>query len=315
MAAAAVMAGTGDVPTLRLLRHLRARLEAPESNQAQSANKEREKNKSGMSYGAHMAIQTAIGFLFLGGSTRTFSTENDAIAYLLIAMYPRFPTDTNDHRCHCQAFRHLYVLASRERLLTTVDVESKTQTSAPVEIDVFVDANRTKYKTIKTTTPCLAPDTKIIREIRVTSKNLWPMSRSFGGEDVKNRIVNLEIPVMQRLRGDIAVQSNDASDDVNAASLRPPIIDSFRYFSGGGEDGNGAASLDVELIRNEGIGSNLNPRTHSELFGFDALSNASVLLPPDFKWSRIDNGWIDRVNFSKAAISQPLRIKRGQNGE
>ena len=45
MAAAAVMAGTGDVPTLRLLRHLRARLEAPESNQAQSANKEREKNR------------------------------------------------------------------------------------------------------------------------------------------------------------------------------------------------------------------------------------------------------------------------------
>jgi len=307
MAAAAVMAGTGDVPTLRLLRHLRARLEAPESNQAQSANKEREKNKSGMSYGAHMAIQTAIGFLFLGGSARTFSTENDAIAYLLIAMYPRFPTDTNDHRCHCQAFRHLYVLASRERLLTTVDVESKTQTSAPVEIDVFVDANRTKYKTIKTTTPCLAPDTKIIREIRVTSKNLWPMSRSFGGEDVKNRIVNLEIPVMQRLRGDIAVQSNDASDDVNAASLRPPIIDSFRYFSGGGEDGNGAASLDVELIRNEGIGSNLNPRTHSELFGFDALSNASVLLPPDFKWSRIDNSWIDRVNFSKAAQRECTR--------
>ena len=68
MAAATVMAGTGDVPTLRLLRHLRARLEAPESNQAQSSNKERDKNKSGMSYGAHMAIQTAIGFLFLAAS-------------------------------------------------------------------------------------------------------------------------------------------------------------------------------------------------------------------------------------------------------
>ena len=67
--AAAVMAEP-DVPALRLLRHLR-RLEAPESNQAQSANKEREK-QSGMSYGAHMAIQTAIGFLFLGGSVERF---------------------------------------------------------------------------------------------------------------------------------------------------------------------------------------------------------------------------------------------------
>ena len=304
MAAAAVMAGTGDVPTLRLLRHLRARLEAPESNQAQSPNKDKDKNKSGMSYGAHMAIQTAIGFLFLGGAARTFSTENDAVAYLLIAMYPRFPTDTNDHRCHCQAFRHLYVLASRERLLTTVDIESKSQTSAPVEIDVLVDANRRKYKTIKTTTPCLAPDTKTIREIRVTSKNLWPTSRTFGGGDAKNRIVNLEIPVMQRLRGDIAVQSNDASDDVNAASLRPPIIDSFLSVTGGVKS---SASLDVELIRNEGGGPNLNPRTHSELFGFDALSNASVLLPPDFKRSRIDKSWIDRVNFSKAAQRECTR--------
>ena len=133
-------------PRFRLLRHLRARLEAPESNQAQSANKEREKTKAACPM-VHMAIQTAIGFLL--GVRRTFSTENDAIAYLLIAMYPRFPTDTNDHRCHCQAFRHLYVLASRERLLTTVDVESKTQTSAPVEIGVFVDANRTKYKPSK----------------------------------------------------------------------------------------------------------------------------------------------------------------------
>ena len=307
MAAATVMAGTGDVPTLRLLRHLRARLEAPESNQAQSSNKEKDKNKSGMSYGAHMAIQTAIGFLFLGGAARTFSTENDAIAYLLIAMYPRFPTDTNDHRCHCQAFRHLYVLASRERLLTTVDVESKAQTSASVEIEVLVDAKRRKYKTIKTTTPCLAPDTKSIREIRVTSKNLWPTSRRFFfciGEDIKNRIVNLEIPVMQRLRGDIAVQSNDASDDVNAASLRPPIIDAFLSVGG---DGYSSASLDIELIRNEGGGSNLNPRTHSEMFGFDALSNASVLLPPDFKRSRIDKSWIDRVNFSKAAQRECTR--------
>ena len=67
-----------------------------------------------------------------------------------------------------------------------------------------------------------------------------------------------------------------------------------------------ALILDVELIRTEGIGSNLNPRTHSELFGFDALSNASVLLPPDFKWSRlIIVGSI--ANFSKAAQRECTR--------
>jgi hypothetical protein len=315
MAAATVMAGTGDVPTLRLLRHLRARLEAPESS-----NKDKDKNKSGMSYGAHMAIQTAIGFLFLGGAARTFSTENDAIAYLLIAMYPRFPMDTNDHRCHCQAFRHLYVLASRERLLTTVDIESKTQTSTSVEIDVAIENgnNREPFKTIKMVTPCLAPDTKTIREIRVTSKNLWPTSRSFISDDNNSRkenriIVNLEIPVMYRLHGDVAVQSNDVSDDVNAASLRPPIIDSV--FAIGSSSSSSqlqklhedSSSLDIELIRSEGASLNNHRTQHSELFAFDALSNASVLLPPDFKARMLDRSWIDRVNFAKAAQRECTR--------
>jgi hypothetical protein len=44
----------------------------------------------------------AIGFLFLGGGTATFSTNNNAVAALLISLYPRFPTAPNDHRCHLQ---------------------------------------------------------------------------------------------------------------------------------------------------------------------------------------------------------------------
>jgi hypothetical protein len=44
----------------------------------------------------------AIGFLFLGGGTHTFSTQNSAIAALLISLYPRLPTGPNDNRCHLQ---------------------------------------------------------------------------------------------------------------------------------------------------------------------------------------------------------------------
>lgn len=47
-------------------------------------------------------ISLAIGFLFLGGGMRTFSTSNSSIAALLITLYPRLPTGPNDNRCHLQ---------------------------------------------------------------------------------------------------------------------------------------------------------------------------------------------------------------------
>jgi len=49
-----------------------------------------------------MQISMSIGFLFLGGGCLTFATNNGAVAALLIALYPRFPTAPNDHRCHLQ---------------------------------------------------------------------------------------------------------------------------------------------------------------------------------------------------------------------
>ena len=56
----------------------------------------------GRNYGAHMALSTAVGFLFLGGGSRTFATTDAAAAALVIALYPRFPAFTMDHRCHLQ---------------------------------------------------------------------------------------------------------------------------------------------------------------------------------------------------------------------
>ena len=58
------------------------------------------------------AIALANGLLFLGGGLRTLGTSNQAVAALLIALFPRFPATSADNRCHLQAFRHLYVLAS-----------------------------------------------------------------------------------------------------------------------------------------------------------------------------------------------------------
>ncbi len=54
-------------------------------------------------YGSYCAISMALGFLFLGAGAQTFATTNTAVAALLIALFPRFPRNTTDHRCHLQA--------------------------------------------------------------------------------------------------------------------------------------------------------------------------------------------------------------------
>lgn len=95
-----VMAGTCDVEAFRQLRILRKRLEGGD-----------------MHYGYNLAINMAIGFLFLGSGAYTFSRSERAIAALLISTYPILPSSPSDNRFHLQALRHFYVLAIETRLL------------------------------------------------------------------------------------------------------------------------------------------------------------------------------------------------------
>lgn len=56
----------------------------------------------GLSHGNHLAIGMALGFLFMGGGTQTFGTSNEAVASLIIALFPHFPISSVDNRCHLQ---------------------------------------------------------------------------------------------------------------------------------------------------------------------------------------------------------------------
>ena len=55
-----------------------------------------------LNHGSHMAMSMALGILFMGGGSTTFSTRDDAVAALVIALYPRFPRATLDNRFHHQ---------------------------------------------------------------------------------------------------------------------------------------------------------------------------------------------------------------------
>ncbi|GLT54489.1 hypothetical protein SLA2020_276820 [Shorea laevis] len=131
-----IMAGSGHLQTFRLLRFLRSRNSAD----------------GHANYGIQMAVSLAIGFLFLGGGKRTFSTSNSSVASLLITLYPRLPTGPNDNRCHLQAFRHL-------------ETEHYAETS-------FCEV-----------TPCLLPERAILKTIRVCGPRYWPQVIELYPED------------------------------------------------------------------------------------------------------------------------------------
>uniref|UniRef100_A0A1B0CZC3 Anaphase-promoting complex subunit 1 middle domain-containing protein n=1 Tax=Phlebotomus papatasi TaxID=29031 RepID=A0A1B0CZC3_PHLPP len=104
-----IFAGSGNLDILRIIRLLRTRIGATNAH---------------VTYGSHMALHMALGFLFLGAGRYTLSTSQSAIAALVCSLFPKFPTHSNDNRYHLQAFRHLYVLAIEARLFLPRDVDT-----------------------------------------------------------------------------------------------------------------------------------------------------------------------------------------------
>ncbi|KAL0341266.1 UNVERIFIED_CONTAM: Anaphase-promoting complex subunit [Sesamum radiatum] len=141
-----VMAGSGHLQTFRFLKFLRNRNSA-----------------DGHAYfGTQMAVSLAIGFLFLGGGMWTFSTSNSSVAALLITLYPRLPTGPNDNRCHLQAFRHLYVLATEARWIQTVDVDTGLPVYVPLEVTIK-ETELYAETSFCEVTPCSLPERAILK--------------------------------------------------------------------------------------------------------------------------------------------------------
>ncbi|PSC69420.1 anaphase-promoting complex subunit 1 isoform X2 isoform B [Micractinium conductrix] len=147
LALAVVMAGSGHLPTLKLLRGLRKRVApATASNAAQPSPAA--PPTSSLTYGAHCAVKwgstqgMALGFLFMGAGTLTFGTSPEAVAALVISLFPRMPASTLDHRCHLQAFRHLYVLAAQPRSVDAIDVDAKQAVYVPLQVTLTQPAGQ-----------------------------------------------------------------------------------------------------------------------------------------------------------------------------
>lgn len=159
-----VLAGTGDLDALRLLKVLRW----PCTEE--------------INYGSHLAFGSAIGLLFLGGGTCTLGREPKDIAALLLAFFPRFPSSTSDNQYHLQALRNLYALAVKHREIRAIDVNTGESVFVPIE--VHFETKDSEPKSL--TAPCLLLNTdENPYELRVVSKHHFPQTVKFDIRDGK----------------------------------------------------------------------------------------------------------------------------------
>ena len=194
LSAAAVMAGTGDLALFRRLRSLHGRID-PDTP-----------------YGSHMAAHMAIGMLFLGGGSYTLGTSDLAVAMLLCAFYPIFPTTVLDNKCHLQAFRHLWVLAAEPRCLIPRDLDSRR----PISIPINITSQDGSIRTISA--PCLLPDPSGITRIEIRGPDHWPLVLDFSQDDaLRNKFRNGDPSVY--LRRKATYSPSDTSTSVFASTL------------------------------------------------------------------------------------------------
>ncbi|XP_013191577.1 anaphase-promoting complex subunit 1 [Amyelois transitella] len=159
LAAGMIMSGRGDVRVLRLCRRLRARA-APAA--------------PALTHGGQMAVHCTIGLLFLGGCRATLSTTPTAIAALLAAFFPKFPTHSEDNRYHLQAFRHLYVLAVEARLILPRDLSTGKLCYAHIQVIDLSGA----VKEMKA--PCIIPELETLKEVKINDPRYWPITFQRG---------------------------------------------------------------------------------------------------------------------------------------
>jgi anaphase-promoting complex subunit 1 len=162
LAAASVMAGTGDLDVFRRLRALHGRI-GPD-----------------IPYGSHLAAHMAFGTLFIAGGTQTFSRSNKAIASLICAFYPIFPSDVQDSRAHLQAFRHFWVLAAEPRCLVVRDVDTGRAISMPITVHFKnPESADSGAETKSFVAPCLLPELHLISKLETADQTYWPTTLDF----------------------------------------------------------------------------------------------------------------------------------------
>ncbi|XP_039313778.1 anaphase-promoting complex subunit 1 isoform X3 [Solenopsis invicta] len=160
LSTAVVMAGTGNLDIMRICRHIRTRV-GPASGV--------------VTYGSHLATHMALGLIFLGGGKYTLSNSPNAVAALIISLFPKFPTHSNDNRYHLQALRHLYVLAAEPRIILPRDIDTGQYCYATIHL-TFENDKEADGQEISLQAPCLLPQLRSLKKIELKDSRYWKIT-------------------------------------------------------------------------------------------------------------------------------------------
>jgi len=234
------MAGTGDIVTFRRLRRLHGRTEAD------------------VPYGSHLAAHVAIGVLLLGSGTFTLGTSNIAIAAMLCAFYPLFPTGPLDNKSHLQAFRHFWVLAVENRCIIPRDVDTFEPTQVPITIRLKDGAE------LHRVAPCILPELSTVSAVTTTSPDHWTVVLDFENSEAHRASFERSQSIFVHRRGAHASQSTafqaalQALEDVENDKAPMEWVGRLKAFAGldktekalfirEGASGSGGESVDERL--------------------------------------------------------------------
>ncbi|KAJ1722843.1 Anaphase-promoting complex subunit 1 [Coemansia erecta] len=194
--AALVMAGSGDIDTMRRLRSL----------DDASASK---------TYGNHMASHLALGLLFIGGGARfTLSNSLGSLAILVIALFPRYPQNYVDNGEHLQAWRHLWSLCVEPRCLLVRDVVSgrMCRDSVITLVSKPVDGEQS---TLRLSPPVRFPSLDHVTCLSVVAPGFIPLSIDIGSDP------NLRQAISKRRV--IYIQPASSNHDLIAAEAKSEL--------------------------------------------------------------------------------------------
>ena len=282
LALAMLMAGTGDLPTLRLLLSLQQRVDERHTVARQQAS------------------FMAIGLLFLGGGEWSLKRGKEGAVGLLLSMFPFFGggAGTNENRLYLQALRHLYTLSAECRAMKAVEVHSGQESYCSLRVVMKEDG-----RVLQLTTPCLLPHIADIASVRVEDADYWPIEATFSSSTssppssstftlplststpyilhVKRRsshiLRELDTPSFVELMGRIveereqregvgltaavdpvtastALMAGESQRMVQAACEREDVVTAYRWLVEGAEDEQaGLASLLLQRVRGDDL--------------------------------------------------------------
>jgi anaphase-promoting complex subunit 1 len=205
-------------------------------------------SNNSVTYGSHMAIHMALGFLYLGAGRYTISRRPQAIAALICALFPKFPTHSNDNRYHLQALRHLYVLAVEPRLFLPRDIDSGKLVVCKLS---YIEFNQKKM--VETMAPSMLPELETLKAVYINDPNYWPVTFERG----RNWDQLIEI-----------LKSNDCIDIVQKAGCLSHL-----------DDPNRLKSLLAQTLTTEKYSSwKVEPNSMTNFFNNSQMVNLTKLI-------------------------------------